>query len=177
MEFYNNNIQIHKDVINDVFSEIKPNTKMLVFGLGFDSKMWYNGTNQNTFFVEDNEAYIRLNTNDIPETNIVHYRYNITCASSFRLSDTTIHTYTIPEKIAKQAPFDIIIIDGPTGYSLNRPGRLIPCYWSTILSKPGTIIYVDDTNRPLEDFCIKKYFYNNTKQQFLSRQKCTKIFV
>lgn len=43
MNFYNSNIQLDKKVINDVFSNITPDTKMLVFGLGYDSKMWYEG--------------------------------------------------------------------------------------------------------------------------------------
>lgn len=51
MEYYNSNIQLDKDVITDVFTEIKPNTKMLVFGLGYDSKMWYKGNHSNTFLL------------------------------------------------------------------------------------------------------------------------------
>jgi len=43
MEFYNKNILISKKVIEDVFTNFTSNTKMLVFGLGYDSKMWYNG--------------------------------------------------------------------------------------------------------------------------------------
>ncbi len=39
MEYYNTNIQIHKEVIEDVFSHFTPTSKMLVFGLGYDSKM------------------------------------------------------------------------------------------------------------------------------------------
>ena len=75
MEFYNNNIQIDKKVIDDIFKNIKPNTKMLVFGLGYDSKMWYEGNNKNTFFVENKDEYIELNKNDIPENNIIKYDY------------------------------------------------------------------------------------------------------
>lgn len=52
MEYYNDKIQLDKLVIKDVFDNIKPNTKMLVFGLGFDSKMWCEGTNKNTFFIK-----------------------------------------------------------------------------------------------------------------------------
>ena len=51
MEYYNKNIQISKEVIEDIFSNFADETKMLVFGLGYDSKMWYNG-NKNTYFIE-----------------------------------------------------------------------------------------------------------------------------
>ena len=81
------------------------------------------------------------------------------------------------EKLKNLAPFDIIIVDGPEGYSNEKPGRLIPCYWSTLLSKKGTIIYIDDANRKLENYCINKFFTDKEKQIFNERDKCTKIFM
>ena len=176
-EYYNNNIQIDKDVINDVFTEIKPNTKMLVFGLGYDSKMWYEGNNKNTFFVENQDAYIKMNIKDIPQENIIKYDYKTTVLSSFQLTDNEIADFIIPEKIMNAAPFDIIIIDGPQGFTKKKPGRLIPIYWSTIISKPGTIIYIDDANRKLENFCIQKYFKNYQNKVFEKRDKCIKIYI
>jgi len=177
MEYYNKNIQIHKKVISDVFANIKPKTKMLVFGLGYDSKMWYMGNNKNTFFIENKDEYINLNKNDISLDNIVKYDYKTTCVNSTKLADKEIQSYKIPPQILKFAPFDIIIIDGPEGCAPDKPGRLIPCYWSTLLSKPGTLIYVDDSKRPLENYCIKKFFDNKTKEIFTERNNCTKIYM
>lgn len=177
MEYYNANIQLDKEVIKDVFTEIKKNTKMLVFGLGYDSKMWYKGNHSNTFFVENNDNYIQMNINVIPKNNIIKYNYNTTCASSIQLTDDQIKKFNVPEKIMNEAPFDIIIIDGPEGYSLDKPGRLLPCYWSTLISKPGTVIYIDDANRTLETYCIKKYFTNNIKKEFSRRNKCIKVYM
>lgn len=177
MEHYNSNIQIDKDVIEDVFSEIKANTKMLVFGLGYDSKMWYEGNNKNTFFIENNDKFIQLNMKNISAENIIKYDYVTTCLSSFTLNDNEIKDFFIPEKIVNEAPFDIIIIDGPEGFSPEKPGRLIPCYWSTLLSKPGTVIYIDDANRRLENFCIEKYFKKFLKKEFKKRDKCVKIYI
>ena len=177
MDHYTSKIQLDKDVINDVFTCFTENTKMLVFGLGYDSKMWYEGNNKNTFFIEDKEEFIQLNLKDIPSGNIVKYKYNTTCATSVNLSDAEISKHIIPEKIMNEAPFDIIIIDGPTGFALSTPGRLIPCYWSTILSKPGTIIYIDDANRKLESYCINKYFKDCPKKEFVKRERCVKIFI
>jgi hypothetical protein len=176
MNFYNSRIQLDKDVINDVFTHIKENTKMLVFGLGYDSKMWYEG-NKNTFFVENKEKYIQMNINNIPANNIIQYDYKTTCSSSITLSDKEIHTFIIPEKLLKEGPFDIIIIDGPEGYSPLTPGRLIPCFWSTLLSKKGTLIYIDDATRQLETFCIEKFFSNYPKKEFTKREKCVKIYM
>jgi hypothetical protein len=177
MEYYNSNIQIDKDVINDVFKHFKQNTKMLVFGLGYDSKMWYEGNNKNTFFVENKDQYIQLNIKDIPSDNIIKYDYKISCSSSFNLTDDEIKTFEVPKNILDKGPFDIIIIDGPEGWSGETPGRLLPCYWSTLVSKKGTVVYVDDANRSLENYCIEKYYKNYQKQEFNKRDKCVKIYM
>ena len=175
MEYYDKRIQIDMKVINDVFKNFTPNTKMLVFGLGYDSKMWYEGNNKNTYFIENKNEYIELNKKNIHFDNIIKYDYETKCKTSTKLTDLEINKFQIPEEILKLAPFDIIIIDGPEGYNEEKPGRLIPCYWSTLLSKPGTIIYIDDSSRFLEDYCIKKYFDNKEKKIFVERGKCTKI--
>lgn len=177
IQYYNNNIQIHKNVIQDVFANITPTTKMLVFGLGYDSKMWYEGNNKNTYFVENKDEYINLNKNDIPLNNIIKYDYQTTCESCFKLTREQLNKFTIPEKISNLAPFDIIIVDGPEGYSADKPGRLIPCYWATLLSKSGTLIYVDDSRRRLEDICIKTFFNKNIVKIFPERSQCTKICI
>jgi hypothetical protein len=177
MEFYNNNIQISKKVIEDIFKNTNNETKMLVFGLGYDSKMWYNN-NKNTYFIEDKQEYIDLNNNDIPSSNIIKYTYNnISVAKSFIISDEEIEKYIIPKEIKELGKFDIILIDGPEGYDIKRTGRLIPYYWSSLLSKKGSLIYCDDSSRPLENMCINKYFKDNNKTIFNERLGCTKIFV
>ena len=170
MDYYNTNIQLDKEVIEDIFAQFTPTTKMLVFGLGYDSKMWYMG-NKHTFFIENNNDYIQLNK-DIPRDHVVKYDYKTTCTTSFQLSEDEIQTFSLPEKIKREGPFDIIIIDGPNGYSPKTPGRLIPCFWSTALTKPGSIVYIDDVDRPLEKYCIQKYFAPYTKQNIGKRHTC-----
>jgi hypothetical protein len=177
MDHYNFKIQIHKNVIDDVFQQFTEKTKMLVFGLGYDSRMWYEGNHKNTFFVENKDEYIQLNIKNIPQENIIKYDYKTTCASSPKLTDEQIANFIIPEKLLQEGPFDIIIIDGPEGYTSQKPGRLIPCYWATLLSKPGTIVYVDDSSRPLETFCIKKFFKDKVQTEFKERAKCAKIII
>lgn len=173
MQYHNPKIQIDKKVIDDVFANIKPDTKMLVFGLGHDSNMWYYGCNKNVYFVEDNDHYIRLNSR-IPQKNIFKYVYK-TSVSSTPTTDPKL--FPIPTKLLELAPFDIIIIDGPTGGQGHCPGRLLPCYWSTFLSKPGTLIYIDDSSRDIEKFCIAKFFSSFSNYVFLERGQCTKIII
>jgi hypothetical protein len=176
MEFYNSNIQLDKSVIDDIFKQFTKDTRMLVFGLGHDSKMWYEG-NKHTIFVENKEEYIKLGEESIPKDNIIQYEYKTLVETSFHLLDEDIQTYQIPDKLLELGPFDIILIDGPEGYSSTTPGRLIPCYWSTQLTKPGSVVYIDDSKRPLEAYCIEKYFKNTAKTIFDKRDSCHKIII
>lgn len=178
---YDSRIQIDKNVIDDVFQvfhvfrKLNKAPKMLVFGLGYDSKLWYHGNNGNTFFIEDNDEYISLGKKSIPSDHIFKYNYDTTCRTSMRLTDSQIREFKIPTEIARLTPFDIIIIDGPAGWRQDAPGRLIPIYWSTLLSKPGTIIYVDDSDRNLEKYCIEKFLGKKIQIKFQERNGCTKI--
>jgi hypothetical protein len=177
-KYYTNSIQIHTDVIGDIIDTcLHKNLKVLVFGLGYDSNLWYNLSDNNTFFVEDNQDYIDLNK-DIPQSNIVKYKYKTTVEQSFDISDEEILVHSIPEELLKLGPFDIIIIDGPAGYAGNRPGRLLPIYWSkTYLSKPGTIIYIDDCKRRLEKHCIDRFLIDYRIKHFQERSGCDKFII
>tara|TARA_Y100000389_G_scaffold204923_1_gene260863 strand:+ start:6134 stop:6685 length:552 start_codon:yes stop_codon:yes gene_type:complete len=160
-KYYNRKISMNKDIIKNILSNLNNNTKLLVFGLGYDSNLWYFGNNKNTYFIEHNQEYIDLNK-DIPKENIIKYNYDgITVKKSFMLTIEDIDKYIIPDRLLNLAPFDIIIIDGPTGYNNNMPGRLLPIYWSNkYLSKSNTIIFIDDSERELEKYCIKNYCDN-----------------
>lgn len=175
--FINPNIQLSKDIMTDILLHCE-NKKMLVFGLGYDSELWYNFANKNAFFVENNKEYIDLNKN-IPSDNIVFYSYSgITVKNSYQLTEEEIRAFQIPEKIMENAPYDLILIDGPNGYDDSCPGRLLPIFWSAkYLSKTGTIIYVDDATKSLERKSINRYFRTNTKQYFADRLGTIKIHV
>ena len=174
-QYINTNIQLDSKVIRDILVNCE-NKKMLVFGLRYDSELWYNATNKNTFFIENNKKYIDLNKN-INSNNVIFYSYsNINVKSCFKLTDNQIEHYPIPQKILDNAPYDIILIDGPNGFDDNCPGRLLPIYWSSkYLSKKSTIIYIDDATRQLEKKCINKYFLNKPKTYFTNRLGTIKI--
>lgn len=176
-KFINSKIQLANKVITDILFNCE-NKKMLVFGLGYDSELWYNATNKNTFFIENNQKYIELNKN-INSNNIIYHEYNnISVKTSMQLNDTQIQDFKIPIKILEQSPFDIILIDGPNGFDDKCPGRLLPIYWSSkLLSKESTIIYVDDATRNLEKKCINKYFINKPKTYFSDRLGTIKIIM
>ena len=183
-KFYNRSIQIDKAVINDIIDTVLDaqrtgtNVKMLVFGLGYDSQLWYNLTQTNTYFVENTQSYIDLNK-DISSDHIIYYKYNGICVKdSMDMSDETVKSFTIPPELLHVAPFDVIIIDGPQGYQENHPGRLLPIYWSKrLLSKRGTFIYVDDSNRSLERHCINRFLSEHQIKHFPQRDGCDKFVI
>ena len=166
--YYNNNIQLNIDVILDIFKEVSKleNPKMLVFGLGADSDLWYNLTNKNTYFIEHDMEYI--NKSNVDKDHIIYHSYeDISVLKSFSMSDDEIIKQKFPKKIIDLSPFDIIIIDGPTGWDLSKPGRLLPFFWTKYyLSHSKTIIYCDDTDRGLETYLLNKYFSDYEKVVF-----------
>ena len=129
------------------------------------------------FFVEDNEEYI--NNSPIDISKIVYHKYrDISVDSSFELSKEQIEKYEVPDEILKNSPYDVIYIDAPSGCCNICPGRLLPIYWSKYyLSKPGTIIFIDDSNRKLESYCISKFFPNEKKENFTIRDGFCKITI
>jgi hypothetical protein len=182
MEYYNKNIQLDKNVIIDIISEYKSDYKMLIFGLGYDSKLWYNLTNNNTYFIEDNQKWIDFNK-DIDNKNKIKYKYlNLNfkeIAHNKKIENyinNILKNLEVNDDLINLGKFDIILIDGPAGYSKEYPGRIIPCYLSKkYFSKKNTLIYIDDSKRIIEKFCINNFFKNNVIKTFKDRNECVKI--
>ena len=53
-KYYNSNIQMHPKVIDDICKDCV-HKKMLVWGLGYDTPLWWNVTDNNTYFVESKD--------------------------------------------------------------------------------------------------------------------------
>lgn len=150
----------------------------MVFGLGYDSELWFKEC-KNTIFIEHDQRYIELNSN-IPSENILFFKYenvNVYKSMTEYANTNFINSLGIPDGLMHHAPYDIIIIDGPPGYALDKPGRLLPIYWSMKhLSKPNTVIYVDDYKRRLENMVVNHYFKDKKSILFPQRDGCLKIF-
>jgi hypothetical protein len=173
-QYINNNIQLSPISINQILLSLSITSKFLVFGLGYDSELWYNAAD--TYFVEHDYNYIQLN-NNINFDHIVYYNYgDITVENSYLLSN--IDKYSIPNKLLSLAPFDVILIDGPPGYRNDLPGRLLPIYWSSnILSKNNTIIFIDDSDRNLESYSINKFLSIYQQKHFKTRLGFTEVII
>ena len=164
---------IIRSLINDITNKIRP--KMLVFGLAYDSELWSALTYHNTYFVEDNLEYIEVARVD--PSRIFQYDYgDITVSQSFTITDAELAIWPLPSGLVEKGPFDIILIQGPTSYNKACPGRLLPVFWSSkVLSKPGSVIYVDDSRRPLEAYCIDHFFGSCAKQALPAEGGCMRI--
>lgn len=182
IKYYNDNVQLDKAIIKDIFSYFKNDPKFLMFGCGYDTAMWAAG-NKNTYFVEDNPEYINLARQNVAEENLIQVDYKTKVYSADKMTDDEIKNHPIPDKIITEAPFDIVLVDGPAGYG-NGPGRLMPCYWAKMFTKEGSIVYVDDSERHLESYAINKFF--NDKYIIVNKDKyynknsageCRKIFI
>ena len=171
MEYYNSNIQLMKDVCEDIVETVIEKSKdvnekisMLVWGLGYDSVLWNNIPNVDVYFIEDNIKFIELNKGKIENDKMIYYEYPTETRESMNYTEKTLSEFKKPEIIFDLPKFDIILIDGPQGNTfyhpnLTSPGRILPLYWSKELSKKGTIIYIDDVHRCVETHGYKFYNY------------------
>lgn len=178
-------IQLDRSVIDDILKNIE-GKKMLIFGLGYDSNLWFRATDNNAFFIEHDDKYIKycVDNTKIGLKNIVKHSYsNISVKGSLstllKEPDSRLdELYPIPDDILKLGQFDIILVDGPCGYEEDQPGRLLPIYWSfKYLSKPNTLIYIDDTKRELERLSISRFVGDKTTTNFPARLGSTKILI
>lgn len=176
-KFYGTNILTDPLIVRDIAATCH-GKKMLVFGLGYDAGLWDALTEGNTYFMEDNKDYISM-ADEIDARRIIHYDYKgITVGRSFTMTREEIEAVPVPDALLAEGPFDVIFVNGPLSYNSLCPGRLLPLFWSRhLLSTSGTVVYVDDSDRPLESLCIERFFGNCVKKRLNVRGGCMRIVV
>ncbi|CAL9214313.1 unnamed protein product [Arabidopsis halleri] len=151
----------------------------LVFGLGHDSLMWsslnYGGR---TVFLEEDEAWIKQIKRRFPMLESYHVTYD----SKVNQADNLIEVGKGPECTAIGDPrysmcqlalkglpaeiyetsWDLIMVDAPTGYYDEAPGRMTAIYTAGMMArnrKQGgeTDVFVHDVNREIEDKFSKAF--------------------
>jgi len=166
--YFDPRIQLSRDFMEEIINELfGKNNKVLVFGLGYDSQLWYQANGKkNIFFVEDNQFYIEINS-DVSE--IVKCDYSAFSVEKSLLGAVDPAKFDVPKSIKFYSPFDVILIDGPHGCSMNSPGRELPFFWSKLMSHDLTKFYIDDLHRPLERMLVDKYFSGYKQLYFPTR--------
>jgi glucuronoxylan 4-O-methyltransferase len=125
--------------------------QMLVFGLGRDSVMWQRlNEGGETLFVEHDPRYVAAAAASIPAGRIVAFDFaaHTTVFGSFALDLAALGRVAMPAPLARD--WDVILVDGPTGFHMEDPGRALPLYWASRLMQRHTHIFVDDYQRALE---------------------------
>jgi hypothetical protein len=56
--------------------------------------------------------------------------------------------------------WDAVIVDGPSGWRSNHPGRELPIRWAgeAFRANPDSLVAVHDIDRPWERWCVKQHF-------------------
>ncbi|KMZ73254.1 Glucuronoxylan 4-O-methyltransferase 1 [Zostera marina] len=172
---------ISKNVPQQTFSEIsvtaqilekKSPCNFLVFGLGHDSLMWaslnYGGR---TVFLEEDKMWIDTIKKQLPGLESHHVAYNTKVNQADELMESArvqecrmlhevgtskcpLSLKTLP-KFVHETEWDLIMVDAPTGYFSEAPGRMGAIYTAGMMArmrkKGETHVFVHDVNRIVED--------------------------
>ncbi|KAK4739569.1 hypothetical protein R3W88_003266 [Solanum pinnatisectum] len=165
--------QTHKEIL--VTSKIldkKSPSNFLVFGLGHDSLMWHTlNYGGRTIFLEEDEAWIQQIKKRFPMLESYHVTYdskvnqaNVLIEAGKGTECTTIADprYSMCQLALKGLPseiydikWDLIMVDAPTGYYEDAPGRMTAIYTAGMMARNRedgeTHLFVHDVNRDIED--------------------------
>lgn len=128
---------------------------LLVFGSGFDSHFWAQQNRAGlTVFLEHDVNWLSTVRAKWPGLAIFHvtYKTQIERDRDKYLDPATWHELgmQLPD-IVTQTMWNIIIVDGPDGFSTNSHGRFQTLYASFMLDRsPDALIVVDDCDREVE---------------------------
>lgn len=146
----------------------------LVFGLGHDSLMWdmlnFGGK---TVFLEEDESWIKQVKRRFPMLKSYHVTYDsqvmqadnlmdvgkgpeCTVVSDPRYSMCQLGLKSLPTEVY-ETEWDVIMVDAPTGYYDEAPGRMTSIYTAGMMARNRkdvggeTEVFVHDVNRDVED--------------------------
>ncbi|KAF3610809.1 hypothetical protein DY000_02044842 [Brassica cretica] len=160
-------------VVSSRVLDKKSPCNFLVFGLGHDSLMWsslnYGGR---TVFLEEDEVWIKQIKRRFPMLETYHVSYNskvnqaenlievgkgpeCTAIGDPRYSMCQLALKGLPDDIYETS-WDLIMVDAPTGYYDEAPGRMTAIYTAGMMARNRertgeTDVFVHDVNREVED--------------------------
>ncbi|PIA40960.1 hypothetical protein AQUCO_02300023v1 [Aquilegia coerulea] len=154
----------------------------LVFGLGHDSLMWASlNHGGRTVFLEEDKSWIEQIRYRFPTLESYHVVYDskvhqaddlmntgkakeCTVVSDPRYSKCQLALKTIPNEIY-EIEWDLIMVDAPTGFHENAPGRMSAIYTAGMMARNReygeTDVFVHDVDRVVEDKFSKAFLCEN----------------
>ncbi|KAL6514715.1 Glucuronoxylan 4-O-methyltransferase 1 [Orobanche gracilis] len=170
--------------------ERKSPCNFLIFGLGHDSLMWHSlNHGGRTVFLEEDKAWIEQIRRRFPILESFHVTYE----SKVNQANDLLQVGKGPECITISNPhysmcqlalkglpsevydtqWDLIMVDAPTGYYEEAPGRMTAIYTAGMLARNRqdaigeTHVFVHDVNREVEDTFSREFLCEGymTKQE------------
>ncbi|CAH9082224.1 unnamed protein product [Cuscuta europaea] len=157
----------------------KSPSNFLVFGLGHDSLMWHTlNYGGKTVFLEEDEDWIQQIKRRFPMLESFHVSYDSKVNQASQLMEvgkgpecTSISDprYSMCQLALKGLPsvvyevqWDLIMVDAPTGYHEEAPGRMAAIYTAGMMARNRedggeTEVFVHDVNRVVEDQFSKAF--------------------
>ncbi|KAK4339867.1 hypothetical protein RND71_041329 [Anisodus tanguticus] len=162
----------------------------LVFGLGHDSLMWHTlNYGGRTIFLEEDKAWIQQINKRFPMLESYHVTYdskvnqaNVLIEAGKGPECTTIADprYSMCQLALKGLPseiydtkWDLIMVDAPTGYYEDAPGRMTAIYTAGMMARNReegeTHVFVHDVNRDIEDKFSKEFLCDGYMKKQVGR--------
>ncbi|KNA18207.1 hypothetical protein SOVF_072950 [Spinacia oleracea] len=159
--------------VTDRILRRKSPSNFLVFGLGYDSPMWASlNHGGRTVFLEENQGWITQIKKEFPtlesylatyDTKVRHAEELMTKAATMeacssvvdpRESKCDLALKSLPKEIY-EVEWDLIMVDAPTGYHDEAPGRMSAIYTAGLMGRNRengeTDVFVHDVDRVVED--------------------------
>lgn len=148
-------LQTSPEEIKVIMPYAKQADSMLVFGLGWDTRMWIAFGPGDIVFIEDNPEWARNNSRFSEQTVVV--RYGTRRQDYLDLLDKEDRLrLDLPEKVLNRR-WDVIFVDAPNGYEDHHPGRMKSIYMASRLVNSGGFVIVHDLDRPVEQIYARKF--------------------
>ena len=151
--------QISAQAVKVVRARVKRGSSLLVFGVGRDSRTWETVNRRDcTTFIEHDPEWAEMSASESPKRRIFCVDYSTTVETSMEMvSKSEIPELVLPSAVTDRK-WDVIVVDGPTGYMPEHPGRASSIKAAERLVAPGGLILIDDYNRPLEQHACSLVF-------------------
>lgn len=159
--YYTTDVQLSFTQIKKIMSVITPTSRFLVFGVGYDSKMWNaaENTEGTTLFVENHYEWMTKIKTLHPSLNVefVDYMCNMKDAFSVFMHNEKKLMEGFPLYL-KNTQWDVILVDSPMGGGgHDNPGRMKSIYWASRIISPKGHLFVHDIGRDIENQFSRVY--------------------
>lgn len=152
---------------------------LLVFGVGRDSRLWIEANSGGrTVFLEDSIRWIVDVKLAVPEIDVWPVRYNTRRRQWRELLEANGERLSLglPPAVTDER-WNVILVDGPTGFNDDCPGRMKSLYTASRLAHEagGADVVVHDCDRPVERAFCERFFHPEQLVHELERTRHYRI--